>query len=484
MLRQASSRNQRSKGFKVKNALQICLLVAICIWLLYQVKHSHEKKRAFEERNLKTTRVGDSQVEFFKFGRRDLPQIEDTVSVNETHEKEEENEEAQEEEHDSKQEEIEGEEGRGEHDDEIDEQDQDKGDEEAEHEEESTEEDDRDSHEKEGEKEGDHEKENGHEEVDVFDNQEHEGGSQEAREENYKRDDASSAVVHDTQVTDSETGTGGAGNTYEDQVIDKVDDDSTANGSKDVADIGSNGSKDEDVGEILERGVVESDDGSKGDNDLSAGSEGASVGNATVAISNGTESIQFDHLSANVTAADNKDIYAENKDVEIEFSKPDNKSFSNVSSTATVESNNLMEQQTNLTMAAESNTEVGLQANSTGGLSDHPSEVHPNSTLVAATGISILNDTAILDSVQPQNIGADDATMGEESRNVVEQTDNADSTITVLDSEEHTNLLATEEGDDPSHAVITEEEKDARIDLSTLPEIQNEDRTTSEEAAE
>lgn len=481
MLRQASSRNHRSKGFKVKNALQICLLVAICIWLLYQVKHSHEKKRAFEERNLKTSRVGDSQVEFFKFGRRDLPQIEDTVSVNETHEKEEENEEAQEEEHDSKQEEIEGEEGRVENDDEIDEQDQDKGDEEAEHEEESTEEDDRDSHEKES----DHERENGHEEVDVFDNQEHEGGTQEAREENYKRDDASSAVVHDTHVTDSETGTGGAGNTYEDQVIDKVDDDSTANGSKDVADIGSNGSKDEDVGEILERKVVESDDGSKGDNDLSAGSEGASVGNVTDAVSNGTESIQFDHLSANVTAADNKDIDAENKDVEIEFSKPDNITVSNVSNSATVESNNQMEQQTNLTMAAESNTQVGLQTNSTGGLSDHPSEVHPNSTLVAATGISTLNDTAILDSAQTQNNGADDATVEEESRNVVEQADNADTTTAVLDSEEHTNILATEgEGDDPSHAVITEEEKDARIDLSTLPEIQNEDRTTSEEAAE
>lgn len=480
MLRQASSRNQRSKGFKVKNALQICLLVAICIWLLYQVKHSHEKKRAFEERNLKTTRVGDSQVEFFKFGRRDLPQIEDTVSVNETHEKEEENEEAQEEEHDSKQEEIEGEEGRVENDDEIDEQDQDKGDEEAEHEEESTEEDDRDSHEKEG----DHERENGHEEVDVFDNQEHEGGSQEAREENYKRDDASSAVVHDTHVTDSEAGTGGAGNTYEDQVIDKVDDDSTANGSKDVTDIGSNGSKDEDVGEILERKIVESDDGSKGDNDLSAGSEGASVG-ITDAVSNGTESIQFDHLSANVTAADNKDIDAENKDVEIEFSKPGNKSVSNVSNSAMVESNNQMEQQINLTMAAESNTQVGLQTNSTGGLSDHPSEVHPNSTLVAATIISTSNDTAILDSAQTQNNGADDATVEEESRNVVEQADNADTTTAVLDSEEHTNLLATEgEGDDPSHAVITEEEKDARTDLSTLPEIQNEDRTTGEEAAE
>ncbi|CAD5176126.1 unnamed protein product [Musa acuminata subsp. malaccensis] len=46
MLRQASSRSQRNKGLKVRNVLQICLLVAVCFWLLYQMKHTYDKKKA------------------------------------------------------------------------------------------------------------------------------------------------------------------------------------------------------------------------------------------------------------------------------------------------------------------------------------------------------------------------------------------------------------------------------------------------------
>ncbi|XP_057802628.1 uncharacterized protein LOC131017903 [Salvia miltiorrhiza] len=48
MYRQYSSRNQRNRGIKVKNALQICLFVAICFWLIYQVKRSHDKNEEFE----------------------------------------------------------------------------------------------------------------------------------------------------------------------------------------------------------------------------------------------------------------------------------------------------------------------------------------------------------------------------------------------------------------------------------------------------
>ncbi|KAK1395972.1 hypothetical protein POM88_005835 [Heracleum sosnowskyi] len=49
MLKQLPSRNQRSKEFKVKHALQICLLLAIGIWLLYQAKQTCHKKLALEE---------------------------------------------------------------------------------------------------------------------------------------------------------------------------------------------------------------------------------------------------------------------------------------------------------------------------------------------------------------------------------------------------------------------------------------------------
>ncbi|KAM7280732.1 hypothetical protein ACFE04_007866 [Oxalis oulophora] len=44
MLKQMPSRNQRSnKAFKTKHFLQACLLLAICMWLLSQLKHTFEK---------------------------------------------------------------------------------------------------------------------------------------------------------------------------------------------------------------------------------------------------------------------------------------------------------------------------------------------------------------------------------------------------------------------------------------------------------
>ncbi|XP_057853321.2 uncharacterized protein LOC131063498 [Cryptomeria japonica] len=52
MFKQASNRYQRSKGFKVKHAFQIALLVAVSVWLLYQVKHSHDKRRAYDEKQI------------------------------------------------------------------------------------------------------------------------------------------------------------------------------------------------------------------------------------------------------------------------------------------------------------------------------------------------------------------------------------------------------------------------------------------------
>ena len=466
MLRQASSRNQRSKGFKVKHALQIGLLVAICIWLLYQVKHSHEKKRAFEERGSKfLNKVAENQADFFKFGRKDLPHIEETGSVTETHNKEEENEETQgEEEHDSKHEEIEDEEGRGAGDDEIDEQDQGRGDKEAENGEEST------------------------EGVDVFDKQEHESSTQEAREENYKRDDASSAVVHDTYVTGSKS-TGGArhadeeqGNTDEEQVVDNVDDESSANGSKGDGDANTDGSKSEVVEGNSEKKVVESenmtngtDDGSGGDNDLSAGSGGVFVSIVSDTVLKYNETIQTDNLPSNTTAADNKNVEVDNKEVEVEFSKPDNETVSN---STTVEYNSQMEQQTNLTTEAVPNTQMELQTNSTGGVSDQQTEMQNNSTVVDVAGISASTDNVNLDSAQNQNVAADNATVGEDVHD-------SQFAVDVTSAMNENGDAAQGESDNSLHAaVITEEEKDARTDLSTLPEIQNEVKTTDDEAAE
>ncbi|XP_074568085.1 uncharacterized protein LOC141824661 [Curcuma longa] len=81
MLRQVSSRNQRGKGcHKMKTVLHMCLLIAICIWLLCQMKHSHDKKETFEERSEK----GDERrFNIRRFGREDLPHIAEVVDSGE-----------------------------------------------------------------------------------------------------------------------------------------------------------------------------------------------------------------------------------------------------------------------------------------------------------------------------------------------------------------------------------------------------------------
>lgn len=67
MLRQVSSRNHRRKGeFRAKNALQICIFVAVCVWLLYQMNHSHARRKAYAES------FDEGQSDITRFGRKDL----------------------------------------------------------------------------------------------------------------------------------------------------------------------------------------------------------------------------------------------------------------------------------------------------------------------------------------------------------------------------------------------------------------------------
>ncbi|XP_028777775.1 MATH and LRR domain-containing protein PFE0570w [Neltuma alba] len=72
MLKQLAGRNQRTKGFKVKNSLQILLLIAGCLWLLYQLKHSYDKKNEYEQNSRKTLEKLQFQHEIPKLGRKGL----------------------------------------------------------------------------------------------------------------------------------------------------------------------------------------------------------------------------------------------------------------------------------------------------------------------------------------------------------------------------------------------------------------------------
>ncbi|KAL8487746.1 hypothetical protein ACS0TY_024177 [Phlomoides rotata] len=77
MLKQSSSRNLRSKSLKVKHGLQLFVIAAVCIWIIYQVKQPHKKKELISEEE-KVTKVENE----YQIGRKHLkPELEKEVVV-------------------------------------------------------------------------------------------------------------------------------------------------------------------------------------------------------------------------------------------------------------------------------------------------------------------------------------------------------------------------------------------------------------------
>ncbi|KAG8368525.1 hypothetical protein BUALT_Bualt15G0054700 [Buddleja alternifolia] len=203
MYRQSPSRNLRSKGIRVKHVLQICLLLAVCFWLIYQVKHSHDKKKEFDESDAKAL-LKENSDELIKLGRKDIHSRSDgTISKNDKHDEPIEDEETNGEEDEQEDKKV---------DDELDEHEQEKSDTEVDREEDIVDDDD-----KEREDVDDNEtqetdtEEDGHVQMEKESPEEDtdrdgdDKSTHEAREEHYKADDASSAVTHDTQMETNET---------------------------------------------------------------------------------------------------------------------------------------------------------------------------------------------------------------------------------------------------------------------------------------
>lgn len=425
MLRQPSSRNQRARGFKLKHALQIGIFVAVCIWLIYQVKHSHEKKRAYDARNSKIiSKSVENQEDFFKFRRKDLTSIEGAGTAS----KEEKSKEAQEgeEEPETKQDETQDEEMRGAADEVTDEQNQENVDEETRRGEDSTE------------GEG---KEGQMEESDLFDSQDHEQGTQ-AREENYKSDDASSAVGHE-QIVDGSKG----------------DNSSTIYGSK--IDVGGDDTEKKEMwAETVLNGTV---DGSEVDNGTIDGS-----------ANNLSDDVKDNSIMPIFSLANNGNA-AERKESEAEVSKPGNALLTNT----TIVEEKVRADLTNATTTAdELNNHTELSVDSTASVSENQTEGQNDSTVVELPA-------------EVQNTTVEAVSNLE---NEVDRAKNSNSSA-VLDSEEQsTASSATTNGTgdagmgeaihDLWHAV-TDEERDNRTDLSTLPgDIRNEARTMEDDAAE
>ncbi|CAI8604776.1 unnamed protein product [Vicia faba] len=233
-----SSRNQRSKGVKIKHVLQVILLLGVCFWLIYQVKHNHDKKKEFDKNDSTLSSVRTETDKVVNIGRKDLKPVKDEVDQNGKHEEEEdepvvedlenkrEHGEQQEEEGNKHESEVNVHEGREEQDEEENKhgtEEQEEGEnkiEEIEDEGGDAEVDEND-HEKsdvDNDQDDDEDADELKDKVDDNDETENEdkedeekGGSaendesHEAREEHYKGDDASSAVAHDTQATSTET---------------------------------------------------------------------------------------------------------------------------------------------------------------------------------------------------------------------------------------------------------------------------------------
>ncbi|KAJ4899011.1 Uncharacterized protein Rs2_12962 [Raphanus sativus] len=236
MKKTSSSRSQRgSRGIKGKHVLQICVLLGVCIWLIYQVKYSHDKKKEFYETDVK--KLSEKEDGLVKLGRKDLLPGYHNQDENEKHVEEDEDEEekeskskaengTREEEEEKEEDEVaeEDEEDKSKLGEEVVEEDED----ENKHEEDEI--DEQDQSKTAGEKddeslEEEKEKETNHaDEIDMT--------VDEAREEHYKADDASSAVSHESRIlnteklketSDNSTGTAQENNNSNATVISEVE---------------------------------------------------------------------------------------------------------------------------------------------------------------------------------------------------------------------------------------------------------------------
>ncbi|XP_057972916.1 uncharacterized protein LOC131161285 [Malania oleifera] len=205
MLKKCPSGNQRTKGLKVKHAVQICLLIVIGVWLLYKVEHSHAKKEGYEESSVEISEKMQSKYGILKFGRKHLqPKVEEMEKAmdNKRHGEKEEEEEPGEKDEEVKPEAREDEEGLG-RDDEIDGHDQDDAEEEEiEKLEDFLDEDLKD-------REDENEEQDTEEDDDIEDTVSSEDGAErtarEEQEDHHKGNDASTAMVQKLKAMTTET---------------------------------------------------------------------------------------------------------------------------------------------------------------------------------------------------------------------------------------------------------------------------------------
>lgn len=502
----------------MKHILQICLLLAICFWLVYQVKHSHEKRKEFDTKDEKL--VGKVQIdgEIQRLGRKDLPRVTQIATDVEKHSDEEEEEkEAEEEENKHEEDEPEKEESgikdteeeaahRGGGDDEIDENEPKKTEAEHEHENEpeNTEaeqeneeeqvnedkeveengdvgkEDNPESEEHEDAEKQDHtgpeENEDGRKEDDESDaasnDHDHDGNDRnthEAREEQYKADDASSEVAHDIQrvIPETENVTAGHSNELPHKVNFGQENETK---TSDKNDVGSQPREDEVNNNGTSSNVTVTELKKLEINTTM--SEDSSLQNSTLPIlQNDPESSGLLLSNGTQTASDAMlgDSSLQNSTLPILRNNPESSSLLLSNGTKTASNAELSQNAT--VKSAPGDKEPNLQGNVTEPINKPELAVDDkNKSEVAAGSNNTLNANA--------NAG-ESLTSSNSTSASSHKMDGSD----YHSSDEGVNAIQ-HDPIDASDTTLTQEEKRSATDLDTLPEIRTEVHNTDNTMAE
>ncbi|XP_010520802.1 PREDICTED: nardilysin-like [Tarenaya hassleriana] len=72
MMMKSPNRSQRTRGLRTKSVFQAFLLIVLCIWLLYEVKHSYSVKREDVEGNEEASEVAMLHGIEVRLGRKNL----------------------------------------------------------------------------------------------------------------------------------------------------------------------------------------------------------------------------------------------------------------------------------------------------------------------------------------------------------------------------------------------------------------------------
>ncbi|XP_050386611.1 uncharacterized protein LOC126802933 [Argentina anserina] len=529
MLKKAPSRNHRTKGIKLKHILQIALLLGVCFWLVYQLKHSHDKKVVLDEKSAKASIRSLSEGELLKLGRKDLPHkdvgknvkqevegedetvgdeeekhevegLEEEGQKHEADEREDEDRKEEQEEEENKNEDIEEEGGAG--DDEIDENEQEKKEGRTDHEEdlvddekEREDEEDDEKGEKDGERNESEERMGRADNENSSANQDNRGdkNAHEAREENYRRDDASSAVTHNAQVISTETEEVSSESANENSGSGALEKEVKSNYTEDLNgnqnssrlldgrtagnDTASVAATEEKVNENLPNAVnatmkLQSDDIPEADSNSTIVSIEASNSSPEVNQANGTEALSVSGLSQNVTLdgmTTREEITGKTLIVEQTNNTISDNNHSD--SNATVPSDK-----------AESNvSEKILRYNGTAQVEDDSRSLTMNESMDAMKNEELKNEELKNeDTNKNEDLKNENATKNKESNGTRESDRIGDSS----DSRNGTQYAVQHDPIDSSDSLVSEDKKGAHTDLDTSPEMKTDGHENGQAAAE